>query len=120
LGQGSPEQTANDPHEALNFAQGHDAHEFEGGSAGPDGVTAQQTLDGVAPGLLRLIGILSTEQQNAFLEILRGATIGHPKKRSKQQHKQPAGSRPKKRSKEQHKPWTPVSPPKRPFEHFHQ
>lgn len=56
----------------------------KGGSAG------KQTLDGVDPDLLQLIGTLTADQQQSFLKVLSKASAGPPKKGSRQQDKQPA------------------------------
>ncbi len=56
----------------------------KGGSAG------KRTLDGVDPDLLQLIGTLTADQQQSFLQVLSKASAGPPKKGSRQQHKPPA------------------------------
>jgi hypothetical protein len=56
----------------------------KGGGAG------KQTLDGVDPDLLQLIGTLTADQQQSFLKVLSKASAGPPKKGSRQQDKQPA------------------------------
>ena len=56
----------------------------KGGSAG------KQTLDGVDPDLLQLIGTLTADQQQSFMKVLSKASPGPPTKRSRQQLKPPA------------------------------